>query len=171
MQYRSFTAEPARTGLIRLTATLACSTAVVLAGTGVALADPLELETSTLNTEVGPAAPSGGEIATGTGSASLSANPGSASGSAGSGSGAGGSGTLPPGTGFGTLGSGSASKLGLLGPTIANGIDSLMRGLGFAPGNYTSCADVERTGVGPLLRGTPGYNALLDPDGDGVACE
>jgi Excalibur calcium-binding domain len=36
---------------------------------------------------------------------------------------------------------------------------------------YKNCGAVRAAGKAPLLRGQPGYSALLDPDGDGVACE
>lgn len=172
MHFRSSTARSARTGLSRLTAALACATALACAGAGGTAAAPLELETPTLPAQVAAGA---GDIAVGTGSASLSADPGSASGSSRSGSGAGGFGGLPPGTwpgsGPGPYGTGSGGRLGQLGPNIAEGIDSFMRGLGFRPGNYPSCAEIERAGLAPLLRGAPGFSDLLDPDGNGVACD
>ena len=35
---------------------------------------------------------------------------------------------------------------------------------------YKSCASVKAAGAAPLEKGSPGYRAELDPDGDGVAC-
>ncbi|WP_084497792.1 excalibur calcium-binding domain-containing protein [Nocardia amamiensis] len=35
---------------------------------------------------------------------------------------------------------------------------------------YTNCDQVRAEGVGPLYRGQPGFNAHLDRDGDGIAC-
>ena len=42
-----------------------------------------------------------------------------------------------------------------------------------APGNavYRGCREARAAGVTPLYRGTPGYGAHMDGDGDGVACE
>ncbi|WP_330233479.1 excalibur calcium-binding domain-containing protein [Nocardia sp. NBC_00508] len=39
-----------------------------------------------------------------------------------------------------------------------------------SPKIYTNCDRVRAEGVGPLYRGQPGFNAHLDPDGDGIAC-
>lgn len=161
--------------LTRLTATVACGTALALGSVGTASAAPLELETPITTSEAAPA-DSGQEIAVGTGSTSLSANPGSANALA-SGSGPGGTGSAA--TGSGLLAGlatapGSANlgpKIGRLGPSIGLGIESIMRGLGFRPGNYVNCAEVQRAGLAPLLRGTPGFNESLDPDGDGIACD
>ena len=36
---------------------------------------------------------------------------------------------------------------------------------------FRSCAAARAAGAAPLHRGDPGYNAKLDRDGDGVACE
>lgn len=36
---------------------------------------------------------------------------------------------------------------------------------------YRSCAEARAAGAAPLRRGQPGYNAALDRDGDGTACE
>ena len=36
---------------------------------------------------------------------------------------------------------------------------------------YPNCAAVRAAGAAPLRRGSPGYRAGLDRDGDGVACE
>ncbi|WP_454196355.1 excalibur calcium-binding domain-containing protein [Nocardia sp. Marseille-Q1738] len=36
---------------------------------------------------------------------------------------------------------------------------------------YTDCDQVRAEGVGPLYRGQPGFNAHLDRDGDGIACD
>ncbi|QSR16605.1 excalibur calcium-binding domain-containing protein [Novosphingobium sp. KA1] len=38
-------------------------------------------------------------------------------------------------------------------------------------GYYPNCAAVRAAGAAPLRRGSPGYRAGLDRDGDGVACE
>ncbi|MEV0295748.1 excalibur calcium-binding domain-containing protein [Nocardia sp. NPDC050710] len=35
---------------------------------------------------------------------------------------------------------------------------------------YTNCTEVINDGRWPLYAGQPGYSRLLDPDGDGVAC-
>ncbi|MEG3082910.1 excalibur calcium-binding domain-containing protein [Sphingomonas sp. PB2P12] len=42
-----------------------------------------------------------------------------------------------------------------------------------APANavYRGCREARAAGVTPLYRGTPGYGAHMDGDGDGVACE
>lgn len=42
-----------------------------------------------------------------------------------------------------------------------------------APGNavYRGCREARAAGVTPLYRGTPGYGAHMDGDGDGIACE
>lgn len=42
-----------------------------------------------------------------------------------------------------------------------------------APSNtyYANCAAVRAAGAAPIYRGTPGYSAKLDRDGDGVGCE
>lgn len=36
---------------------------------------------------------------------------------------------------------------------------------------YRGCREARAAGVTPLYRGTPGYGAHMDGDGDGVACE
>ncbi|MEV6319771.1 excalibur calcium-binding domain-containing protein [Nocardia sp. NPDC051787] len=36
---------------------------------------------------------------------------------------------------------------------------------------YTDCDQVRAEGIGPLYRGQPGFNAHLDRDGDGIACD
>ncbi len=36
---------------------------------------------------------------------------------------------------------------------------------------YTDCDQVRADGAGPLYRGQPGFNAHLDRDGDGIACD
>lgn len=36
---------------------------------------------------------------------------------------------------------------------------------------YRNCTEARRAGAAPLRRGTPGYGAHMDGDGDGVACE
>ncbi|MFC0683310.1 excalibur calcium-binding domain-containing protein [Novosphingobium clariflavum] len=38
-------------------------------------------------------------------------------------------------------------------------------------GYYPNCAAARAAGAAPLRRGSPGYRAGLDRDGDGVACE
>lgn len=38
-------------------------------------------------------------------------------------------------------------------------------------GAFTNCAAARAAGAAPLYRGQPGYQAKLDRDGDGVACE
>lgn len=38
------------------------------------------------------------------------------------------------------------------------------------PVRYRNCGAVRAAGKDPLLRGQPGYEPRLDPDGDGVAC-
>ncbi|WP_237748210.1 excalibur calcium-binding domain-containing protein [Nocardia brasiliensis] len=35
---------------------------------------------------------------------------------------------------------------------------------------YTNCDQVRAEGAGPLYRGERGYNAYLDQDNDGIAC-
>jgi len=42
---------------------------------------------------------------------------------------------------------------------------------GAAGASVPDCAQAEAIGAAPLYRGDPGYNASLDPDGDGVACD
>ncbi|MHA6724316.1 excalibur calcium-binding domain-containing protein [Sphingomonas sp. RS2018] len=37
--------------------------------------------------------------------------------------------------------------------------------------SYRNCSDARRAGAAPLHRGTPGYGAHMDGDGDGIACE
>ena len=37
--------------------------------------------------------------------------------------------------------------------------------------SYRNCTEARRAGAAPLRRGTPGYGAHMDGDGDGVACE
>ena len=37
--------------------------------------------------------------------------------------------------------------------------------------SYRNCGDARRAGAAPLHRGTPGYGAHMDGDGDGIACE
>jgi len=37
--------------------------------------------------------------------------------------------------------------------------------------SYHNCAEARRAGAAPLHRGTPGYGAHMDGDGDGIACE
>ena len=39
-----------------------------------------------------------------------------------------------------------------------------------APVHYRNCRAVRAAGKAPLLRGQPGYEPRLDPDGDGIAC-
>lgn len=39
------------------------------------------------------------------------------------------------------------------------------------PAGYASCSEAEDAGAAPLVVGDPGYNAELDGDGDGIACE
>ena len=36
---------------------------------------------------------------------------------------------------------------------------------------YRGCREARAAGVTPLYRGTPGYGAHMDGDGDGIACE
>ena len=36
---------------------------------------------------------------------------------------------------------------------------------------YRSCRQARAAGAAPIHRGSPGYRAALDGDGDGVACE
>lgn len=36
---------------------------------------------------------------------------------------------------------------------------------------FNSCAEAKAAGAAPLYRGSPGYSAKLDRDGDGIACE
>ncbi|WP_258171343.1 phospholipase D-like domain-containing protein [Paenibacillus sp. R14(2021)] len=36
---------------------------------------------------------------------------------------------------------------------------------------YRSCAEAKAAGKAPLRKGDPGYNAKMDGDGDGIACE
>ncbi len=36
---------------------------------------------------------------------------------------------------------------------------------------YTDCDQVRAEGAGPLYRGQPGFNAHLDRDGNGIACD
>ncbi|WP_312884718.1 excalibur calcium-binding domain-containing protein [Nocardia barduliensis] len=36
---------------------------------------------------------------------------------------------------------------------------------------YTNCDQVRAEGAGPLYRGQPGWNAHLDRDGNGIACD
>lgn len=40
-----------------------------------------------------------------------------------------------------------------------------------APAYFANCAAAKAAGAAPLHRGSPGYRAGLDRDGDGVACE
>lgn len=40
-----------------------------------------------------------------------------------------------------------------------------------APAYFANCAAAKAAGAAPLYRGSPGYRAGLDRDGDGVACE
>lgn len=155
-----------------LTATVAATAALTLGAAGAANAAPLELETAPVAVETAPSGTD--DIALGSGSASLSADPGSAqalvSGSAGSGSGAGSSNPYWPYTGSGTPSSGSAQfgdRISKLGPNLANGIDSLMRTLGFRPGNVPGCPEA---GQAAQLRGAPGYNPLQDSEISEIAC-
>ncbi|WP_344695947.1 excalibur calcium-binding domain-containing protein [Sphingomonas rosea] len=39
------------------------------------------------------------------------------------------------------------------------------------PTFYPSCSWARGAGAAPILRGSPGYRAQLDADGDGIACE
>ncbi|QLY33025.1 excalibur calcium-binding domain-containing protein [Nocardia huaxiensis] len=135
------------TTTLRYTTTLLFAAALIAGSSATALAIPVG------------SSDSGSATALVTGSASGSANSGSAT----------------PGTGSAyNPNSGSAKfgeRVGMMGPRIAAGIEALVRGLGFQPGLYLSCADVERNGAAPLLRGAPGFNPVLDPDGDGIACD
>ena len=36
---------------------------------------------------------------------------------------------------------------------------------------YSGCREVRAAGAAPLYRGSPGYRADMDGDGDGIACE
>ncbi|GAB0102457.1 hypothetical protein JMUB6875_14250 [Nocardia sp. JMUB6875] len=36
---------------------------------------------------------------------------------------------------------------------------------------YLTCEQVWSLGKGPIRIGQPGYSAMLDPDGDGIACD
>ncbi|WP_157554426.1 hypothetical protein [Nocardia crassostreae] len=136
-------------------ATIACAAAFTLGSAGTALAIPLE---PAITTDV--TAPAGTDDIVGvggTGSASLSADPGSAQAAVtGSSSGSGGTGSGGSGSGGGVPGSGSASlgnKISQMGPAIANGIDQLMRALGFRPGPLPACPEgLERTGDGIACR-------------------
>ncbi|MBF6193402.1 excalibur calcium-binding domain-containing protein [Nocardia beijingensis] len=40
-----------------------------------------------------------------------------------------------------------------------------------SPEIYTDCDQVRAEGAGPLYRGQPGFNAHLDRDGNGIACD
>ncbi|MGR6584833.1 excalibur calcium-binding domain-containing protein (plasmid) [Rhodococcus qingshengii] len=41
-----------------------------------------------------------------------------------------------------------------------------------APGiEYSSCAQAQEVEAAPLHSGENGYSSILDPDGDGVACD
>lgn len=40
-----------------------------------------------------------------------------------------------------------------------------------SPRIYTDCDQVRAEGAGPLYRGQPGFNARLDRDGNGIACD
>jgi hypothetical protein len=42
---------------------------------------------------------------------------------------------------------------------------------GRSPKIYTDCDQVRAEGAGPLYRGQPGFNAHLDRDGNGIACD
>jgi len=37
--------------------------------------------------------------------------------------------------------------------------------------NFRSCAEAKKAGFSDMRRGTPGYSANLDRDGDGIACD
>ncbi len=37
--------------------------------------------------------------------------------------------------------------------------------------NFRSCAEAKKAGFSHMRRGTPGYSAKLDGDGDGIACD
>ncbi|MBL1074854.1 excalibur calcium-binding domain-containing protein [Nocardia sp. 2] len=137
---------------LRFAATVLFAGALAAGSSGTALAVPTG------------SADSGSASALITGSSAGSANTGSAN--AGSSSAGTGSAAYYPNSGSAKFG----ERVGQQGPRIAQGIEQLMRALGFQ-GIYLSCADAERTGAAPLLRGTPGYNSALDPDGDGIACD
>lgn len=36
---------------------------------------------------------------------------------------------------------------------------------------YLNCEQVWSLGKGPIYQGQPGYSAMLDPDGNGIACD
>jgi hypothetical protein len=40
-----------------------------------------------------------------------------------------------------------------------------------SPGVFRNCGEARAAGVAPMYRGSPGYSARLDRDGDGIACE
>ena len=47
----------------------------------------------------------------------------------------------------------------------------LMSDTGPISGAFRNCASARAAGAAPVRRGSPGYGAHLDADGDGVACE
>jgi len=80
------------------------------------------------------------------------------------------------------IGGGAVIGIGSAGPTGATAAAGSAREVGAAlgvvrarppqPGDrWPGCNDARSAGTAPIYRGEPGYDAAMDGDDDGIACE